>query len=312
MNDSNPFLNDDQNDQEKNSTPINNGEEVTRISLRDVQNMSFPVEEEKKQVIVPEERQLTAQEINEIRNRRRQGAFKIFKLLRFLIAIIVVVFLFFQYKSYAKNTKQNIVYQFDHQIYEIHRIKNVLSVTHKEEINCEESSCTTEIVAEYPISLEGFSAIVVRSYYDYLFFFHNGEKRITKKDLRTSFSSRSLYSMIHNDPYFLGIKKYRDYSVLAFEQKSDYVIRGYQYIEDKGHFYLSVAMGEKESSGYSMNVFEVHQIEDEMVFYITETSPSSSDKWINMTQPVLNIEINEKPNKIRVINVDSGEEYSIL
>ena len=153
--------------------------------------------------------------------------------------------------------------------------------------------------------------VYVHLYFDVTFKLKNGRKSITERELSTNLSSRAVYSMIHHDPKFLTLKQYKEFEVLDFEQKSDYTVRGFQYEESQGHFYLTVALGTKEAMGYNLEVYEVHRDEEGNVFvYILETEPDiSAEKWINASAPRMNIELDDKPTSVQVINVRNGEVF---
>ena len=309
----NPFLDDDQQKKEKTGLfgkKENEEQQVTTLTLKEVQNMTFPTEEEKaaEQPVVPQGP--TVEQIQEKRRNLRKSFLKVRNIVEIVVFVVVVFVLFINYRSYSAKTNQQLTYQFKSNIFELYRVKEKLYVVEK--VNtCEGEVCKEDEVKKYDIKYGKLQTFMIHLYFDITFKLKNGRKSITERDLNTSLSSKAVYSMIHHDPKFLTLKQYRRFEVLDFEQKSDYTVRGYQNEETQGHFYLTVALGTKEAMGYNLEVYEVHRDEEgNVIVYIQETEPDiSEEKWINASAPRMNIEIDEKPASIQVINVQNGEVF---
>lgn len=283
--------------------------QVTTITLKDVQSMSFPTAEQEvpQQVpVMPE----TFVDPEEARNRRK----KIFKRVKKIVELVIIVGLIFfgytKYKSYSSVVDQKLSYQYGDDIFELSRVKKTFHVNHLVKSCDAENNCVENSVDEYDVKLEGFNNFLASIYFDYSFKFKNGNKKVSKSDVTGFLASKAVYGLINNDPDFLGFfNEYNDYTIMSKEQKSDYVLRGYHYEERSGHYCLAIALGKKDSNGYDIDLVEVHERDGVILIYIKETIPTKKDQWIKETQPVINLEFNEPLKDFKVINVNNKEEF---
>ena len=278
----------------------------TTLTLKEVQNMQFP-EEEKKPVVssTPEKEEEDPLALQKKRDHYRLLFRKIKPFIKLMIFILIVGFVYYKYNSYSLKADQVLTFEYKDSIFEFSRDNKNIKVVQKQEV-CD-GECVETILDEYNINFGQFQMFLLRTYFDITFRFQNGIKTIHKKDLNTGFSGHSVYSMIHQDPKFLSFRQYRKYKVLSFEQKSENTIRGFQYIEDKGHLYLIIALGQKDTVGYVVDVYEIHNENDHITVYVTEDEPKDNDKWLNVSFPAINLELDERPATITVINVRNKE-----
>lgn len=293
----------------------NNTQENTqeRITLQEVQNMTFPTEEEQKiqQEPIIDKEEVARQKKLARREKFRKVKNKIRKILiipELILLILLVLFLRNKYLNYSNNVEQEIIYEYVPYRYEIHRKNYDFHVKKMKGENCENKVCNPVLEDEYDITFEKYQMFLIRTYFDTTFRFKNGKKNQSIIDLRTELSSRSMHSLIQNDAKFLELKSYKKYKITDYEQKSEFKTRGFQYEELEGRFYLTISLGKKEENGYTMTITDVHQEGTELIFYFSEEYPPTSDHWQNETTPALSIEIEEKPSKIRVKNIKNGEE----
>ena len=82
--------------------------------------------------------------------------------------------------------------------------------------------------------------------------------------------------------------------------------------EDKSIIY-TIAMGQMPSSGYSISIQKVKLKFYLATIYIMEKRPGPDESFDDvLTYPIVKIKFNQKPNKITVINYETGEEYPCL
>jgi len=282
--------------------------QVTTITLKDVQSMSFPTEVKDTPQQLPVMPQAFV-DPDEKRNKRK----KIFKRVKKIVELIIIVglvwFCYSKYSAYSKVVNQKLTYQYDNDIFVLTRDKKSFHVDHLKK-ECEGENCTEQIVDNYDVKLEGFNKTLALFYFDLSFKLKSGSKTISKTDVNGLLASKAVFGLIHNDPLFLGFfSQYNGYTIMSTEQKSDYKLRGFHFEERSGHNCLAIALGEKDSNGYLIDLVEMHKIDNTLVIYIRETIPTKKDQWIKETQPVMNLELNDIFEKIRVINVNNKEEF---
>ena len=89
--------------------------------------------------------------------------------------------------------------------------------------------------------------------------------------------------------------------------------RGYLYKIEGDSVIYTIAMGEKTSGGYSIEVKEVKIKGDSATIYVTEKSPGKEDIVTNaLTYPIVQVKFNKFPSSIEVISYDSGEIFPSL
>lgn len=278
----------------------------TKLTLKEVQNMQFP-EEEQKPVVYQAPPQEDPLALQKKRDRYRLLFRKLKPFIKLAIFLTIVTVLYLKYNSYSLKADQVLTFEYHNTIFEFTRDSRNVKVVQKEEI-CE-NECVDSIVDEYNINFSKVQMFLLRTYFDITFRFQNGIKTIHKKELTSGFGGHSVYSMIHNDSKFLSFRQYRKYEVVSSEQKSDNTVRGFKYYEDKGHLYLMVCLGKKNSVGYTADVYEIHNQDDHLTVYVTEDEPDVDDKWINLSSPAIIVELNEKPASITVINARNKEVF---
>ena len=281
--------------------------QVTTITLKDVQSMSFPKEEivtQQQVPVMPE----TFIDPAEKKNKRKRVFKRVKKILELVIIIGLIIFGIIKYRAYSKEVNQKLTYQYGNDLFEMVRDKNEFHVNHYIQ-ECVEEDCHNTLSDDYNVSIEGIQKYFAILYFDFSFQLKNSSKTIKLVDLNTTLASKTVYSLIHNDMDFLSFNQYRDYTVINTEQKSDYTLRGYHYEERMGHFYLSIALGKKDNNGYDIKVIEAHKKGEELIIYVKETIPTKKDQWIRETQPAINLELNEPFKSIKVINVNNKEEF---
>lgn len=252
---------------------------------------------------------LTEQEKRVRKQKRRKIIRNIMTIPEIILIVLLVIYLKDKYIAYSKDVHQTLIYKTDDFIYEIKRDNDQFNVIKKEE-SCENKSCKTEEIETYEVKYSKKQMLVIRTYFDTIFKLKSTKKEITNKDINTEIGYRSIRSIIHKDSMFLDTKTFTDYSIADFEQKSDYNDKGYELISENDKYYLIIGIGEKNTAGYSITISEVHKKGNDLIFYIEEHSPKEGEYTSQIiTHPVIKLQINEKPEKIKVYNIDTGVEY---
>ncbi|MBQ6323619.1 MAG: protease complex subunit PrcB family protein [Bacilli bacterium] len=101
------------------------------------------------------------------------------------------------------------------------------------------------------------------------------------------------------------------YTILeSNEYASKYKTRGYYIEENAGKVLVTIAMGEKNTGGYSISITDVEVNNNSATIYIKEKIPKDEDiVTMAFTYPIARIEFNEMPTKISVYNLDNNEEF---
>lgn len=237
---------------------------------------------------------------------------RISRLLQWIIIILIILFLRGRYLSYTDRAVQKLTYKNFPYTYVIERNARDFSVTKMEDVDCKDikNKCTTNNLASYNIKFENYQMLIIRTYFDFVFRFKNGEKSITKADLNNEYAERSIWSIMTKDGAFLSMDRYKNYQIIDYEQKSDYKEKGFYYDEDDSKIYITIALGKQEYDGYSIRVREAHKNGNDVVFYVEMEEPTANNKWKHENAPIVKIELLEKLENIRVININNGEEYN--
>ena len=229
-----------------------------------------------------------------------------------IIVIFLAIFCKNKYIEYSENVHQILSYTSGNYIYEIRRDNNHIKVLKNVQESCTNPPCTTKNISEYEIKFGKNKMKVLRLYMDLEFKFKSSNKSITLDDLNTELGKKSIYSMIHNDGNFISFENYKKYSVVDYEQMSNFATKGYKFVPKNTGGTLYIAMGEKTTRGYGMVVNTAFKNGDDMYFYIKEQAPEHTESLSVITHPLIQLELEETPKKIYVYNLDTGEEFGNL
>ncbi len=225
-----------------------------------------------------------------------------------IIVIFLALFLKNKYVDYSNAAHQILNYTSGSYIYEIHRDVDNIKVNKTKKVVCAAEPCEVEKIAEYDIKFDKQQMTILKIFFDIEFKFKNETKSIDINKLKTDFGKKCIYSLIHNNGNFLSYKTYNNYSINDYEQMSSLTKKGFKY--DSGSSTLSIAAGEKQSSGYGLVVNSIFKKGDDLYVYVQEQTPSSEEASTKIvTHPLVKIELQEKPKNIYVYDLESGEEF---
>ena len=217
-----------------------------------------------------------------------------------IIVIIVIIFLKNKYVEHSKNVHQIIEYESTPYSYTMERINDNIEVRKINEDKIVEAS--------YEIKFSKNQMTILKGYFDATFKLKSTSKKVTMDQVISDVGKKSIRSMIHNDEDFLKTSTYKKYELEDYEQNSDYNERGYTIINKNNKKHLIISLGMQESSGYLITVSEAHKKDDTIVFYITTTEPSVKNN--NTTFPMLMLQLEDNIDKVKVFELDTGEELS--
>ncbi len=199
-------------------------------------------------------------------------------------------------------------YYYGYYLFDIEINEEKLDVTRYTVVQCIQAPCD-------PIKDKMFT-VNNKDEYDELFnrIFSNSEEK-----------EKTIYSdKLSNDEYqvlldIIGEKDIRNtekYKIIdtVDNYDSEYVDRGYHVEEEEdGNYLITVAMGSRNTGGYSIKIKDVVINDNDVLIYVKETSPQA-DSVVTMafTYPIAKVELLFKPGKIEVQNVDSFKEYERL
>ena len=91
-----------------------------------------------------------------------------------------------------------------------------------------------------------------------------------------------------------------------------YEQRGYTYEYDNGHKF-TIAMGEKPTGGYSINIRKTKIKKLDIIIYVSEKEPGKGEIVTqDLTYPITQIKLNTYPSQIQIVNYDTDEVYPRL
>ena len=208
-------------------------------------------------------------------------------------------------KKYIDN---NVIhYYYGNYLFDIEINKDKLDVTRYNVIQCIQAPCN-------PIKDKMFSVTYKEEYKEVLEgLFKDDEKEVTLNyDNIGSYIYNVLLEII-NEKDIISSDKYNIIEdVNSYDTK--YMDRGYYFEElDNGNYLITIAMGERSTGGYSINITNVVIKDNNILIYVKEREPEQgSTVTMAFTYPIAKIELYFKPDNIEVENVDTFKDYEKL
>lgn len=229
---------------------------------------------------------------------------KLYILLGFIVLVIIIIFGFWYFD------KQNKPEQIDQNVYTIHfhtgsmiydmeSFPNKIIVKKSEQVQCIQAPCNPILVEDYSVT----SKEEYRNKYKELV---GDKKEITVQEKDIDEDTKKMFSKILKVD--LDPKDSISYKVLDNKDDSKYSTRGYYVEEVNNKVLVTVAMGEKNTGGYSINLVRVNIIDDGAQIYFEEDKPSEKDVVTQaFTYPILQIEFDKMPKYIMAQSLDTYE-----
>ena len=249
---------------------------------------------------------------NSKQRKRKLVVKKVFRLIEWVIVILIILVIKGKYDYYSGHVKQKITYNEYPYVYVFDRNNHDVTVTKFEKSNCDDNKekCNVQTVGSYNIKFSDTQMFAVRSFFDVALKFKAGERELTSSNLNNELYERVVRALMMNDQMFLSTDRYKDYTIIDYEQKSVYKERGFYYDENKSSATtkVTIALGEQEYDGYSVKINEAHYVNGNIVFYVLVEEPVTTE-WKGNNAPIVVFEFKDNPDKIRVIDIKSGQDF---
>ena len=230
-----------------------------------------------------------------------------------------LVFLFISLMALnAQNTENNdnikiLDYYHDGIIYSIEENEVNFKVVIKEILYCKKAPCDPIIIEEKKIENEEdcknlkslFTEIFETSKTNKISLFDDDE-------FLTAEQFQLIIKVLHNIQILLDF----GYEIIDNNElyNKKFHKKGYfEEDEDDKSIIYTIAMGQMPNSGYSINIQKIKLKFDLAIVYVMEKRPGPDETFDDvLTYPIIKIKFNQKPNKITIINYETGEEYPCL
>ena len=206
----------------------------------------------------------------------------------------------------------NIYYE-DNKIYSIEKRDSIFEVITKQVIYCIKAPCDPLIVAQKLIENEE-DCQILKTLFD---------KHFLNSDIK---EKTVYYQELPEDQIQIIIKlleKNKIISILKYEilnnsEKYNYKYkeRGYTYEtaeEESESVIYTIAMGEKPSGGYSIQIQKIKIKGNKTSIYISEKVPGKDEAVTDaLTYPIVQVKFNHLPSFVEVINYETGDIFPNL
>ena len=201
-------------------------------------------------------------------------------------------------------------YYKDGRVYSIEENEGNFKVLTKEVIYCLVAPCIFPILDENPIE-NNEDCKILKSLFDEIFKDSNvKEKSITDGEISGDQLNIIINVLEHNK-----IISKLEYEILNDSKINNikYKKKGYIYeIENESVIY-TIAMGEKPTAGYSIEIQKVKIKGDNVSIYVSEKVPGKEEMVDDViTHPIVQIKFNHLPSMIEIIDYETGENYPCL
>ena len=223
------------------------------------------------------------------------------KIFFFAISIISIV------TQYANHTNLTLnYYHTDNRVYSIVKEQNTFKILTKLPISCLRFPCSFPVLNEKTIDDEEDCEKLEAIFYE-VFKDSELDETIANAEL-TSEQLDIIFEIFENNNIVLEIKyEIMNRNGLNFKQYNE---RGYYYEKVNDTLIYTIAMGEKTSGGFFIEIQKVKIKGNSVTIYVNEILPKPGDIVTDaITYPITKIKFNKEPDKIEVINNETGEKF---
>ena len=226
--------------------------------------------------------------------------------------LLIISFLFIN--SQNSDSKEEVLvinYSYkDGKVYSIEEKEGNFKAVTREVVNCFVEPCIFPILNEYPIENEEDWKILKELFDEIFQDSENKEKSVEDGDL-TKEQVKMILDVLERNKITSNL----EYEILenASKYNMKFKKRGYTYeIEDESIIY-TIAMGEKNTGGYSIRIQKVKIKGNTVSIYVTEKVPGMNEFVTQaFTYPIVQIKFNHLPSKVEVINYETGDIFPCL
>ena len=203
----------------------------------------------------------------------------------------------------TEEIKRTIKYFNGNMIYEIKQDNNRFTIVVEEQVQCIQAPCDPIRVEQFDVSLVE-SINKLKEIFDYVFAGSDKtELSISDADLKVE-DLNELKNIIYNK----GSNAKLTYKVLGEDQNSKFKNKGYAITRESDRVIITVALGERNTGGYSINVTKVDIEGDNATIYVEEKKPYPGDTVTQaFTYPSVNIEFNKMPINISIYDSNNNK-----
>ena len=202
-------------------------------------------------------------------------------------------------------------YYHEGRIFSVEEHEENVKVVIKQIIHCKEGSpCIPPIIDVVSIKNEEDNH-ALKELFDELFKDSNKKERSVFDDQLSARQFR-IISNIFQRNNILNILEYKIINNLN-QYNKEYKERGYIFEEENDGVTYIISMGQKPSSGYSIDIKKV-KIKGEIVtIYVNEKVPGREEMVDDViTYPIVQIKFNHLPSEVTILNYDSGDKFPCL
>ena len=226
--------------------------------------------------------------------------------------LLIISFLFINSQNSDSNEEVLVInYSYkDGKVYSIEEKEGNFKAVTREVVNCFVEPCIFPILNEYPIENEEDWKILKELFDEIFQDSENKEKSVEDGDL-TKEQVKMILDVLERNKITSNL----EYEILenASKYNMKFKKRGYTYeIEDESIIY-TIAMGEKNTGGYSIRIQKVKIKGNTVSIYVTEKVPGMNEFVTQaFTYPIVQIKFNHLPSKVEVINYETGDIFPCL
>ena len=223
------------------------------------------------------------------------------KLFFFAISIVFTV------TQYSNDTNLTLnYYHTDHRVYSIVKEEKIFKILTKLRISCLRAPCNFPVLNIKTVDDEKDSEKLETIFYE-IFKDSDIYVKIANDEL-TSEQLKIIFDIFENNNIYLEIK-YEIMNRNEFYLKQ-YNERGYSCEKLNDTLICTIAMGEKRSGGFFIEIKKVKIKGNSVIIYVNEILPKPGDAVTDaITYPIAKIKFNKEPDEIEVVNNETGEKF---
>ena len=228
-----------------------------------------------------------------------------------LIFSTFLILVFSQNSENDNNVSRILNYYLDGKIYSIEEKNNYFNIVIKEQVVCVMEPCIPPIIDTMSINKEE-DCKALKLLFEEIFKNSNlNEKSIYDGELLTNEQKDIIFKILESNNIISKLEYKIINNLSSYNQK--YSQKGFSYETKNDSVIYTVAMGEKTTGGYSIDVKKVKIKGNSAIIYVREKIPGENEVVTDaFTYPIVQVKFNKFPTKITVLNYDTNETYSLV
>ena len=230
---------------------------------------------------------------------------------------LILIFSTFLILVCSQNSENNnkvsrtLNYYLDGKIYSIEEKNNYFNIVIKEQVVCVMEPCIPPIIDTISIRKEE-DCKALKLLFEEIFKNSNlKEKSIYDGEILTNEQIDIIFKILENNNIISKLEYKIINNLSSYNQK--YSQKGFSYETENDSVIYTVAMGEKTTGGYSIDVKKVKIKGNSAIIYVREKIPGENEAVTDaFTYPIVQVKFNKFPTKITVLNYDTNETYSLV